>query len=69
MAHNTYPRDKRDGTSNRKALSGDERDPREQRLEQLAYLRRLVKIPYRPKHDETVAAIGHYESLVAEDKV
>jgi hypothetical protein len=69
VAHNTYPRDKWDGTSAVKALSGAERDPREQRVEQLAYLRRLAKIPYRPKHDDTVAAIGHYESLVAEDKV
>jgi hypothetical protein len=31
-------------------------------------LKRLVKIPYRPKHKDTVAAISHYESLVAEDK-
>jgi len=68
VAHNTYPRDKWDGTRIVNALSGDERDPREQRVAELAYLRRLAKVPYRPKHDDTVAAIGHYESLVGEDK-
>jgi hypothetical protein len=68
VAHNTFPRDKWDGTTALKAWSGGERDPREQRLHQLAHLRRLAKVPYRPKHNDTVAAIGHYESLVAEDK-
>jgi hypothetical protein len=68
VAHNTFPRGKWDGTNALRSLSGDERDPREQRVDQLAYLRRLAKIPYRPKHDDTVAAIGHYESLIAEDK-
>jgi hypothetical protein len=68
VAHNTFPRDKLDGTAIYNASSGDERDHRQKRVEQLAYLRRLAKIPYRPKHDETVAAIGHYESLIAEDK-
>jgi hypothetical protein len=68
VAHHTYPRDKRIRTSFFMTSSRDERDPREQRVDQLAYLRRLAKVPYRPKHTDTVAAIGHYESLIGEDK-
>jgi hypothetical protein len=72
VAHNTYPRDKWDGTTVfhtlARANAGDQPDPGQQRVDRLAYLRRLAKVPYRPKHNDTVAAIGHYESLIAEDK-
>src|SRR5262249_29144079 len=68
VAHNTYPRDKWDRTNVARMFSQEERDPRRDRKERLAYLRRLAKVPYQPKHDETIAAIGHLESLVADDK-
>lgn len=46
----------------------EEQDPREVRVQSLAWNRAVEKIPYRSDHDKIVQQIKHLESLVAEDR-